>query len=101
MPPIKKIKKVKGFPDLKILYKQKIPNDHFGLCDGPRDEITLSLKQNNTQKLLESTLFHELIHLALYDSGLSEILETAGVSEEALVLMIEKRFRSLIKFDYE
>ncbi len=98
---MKLIKEVEGFPNLKISYKPKLPNDVYGLCHPDKGLIEISLKQNNTQEMLESSLYHELIHLLLYRSGWGEILETSSVPEEGLVLMLENGFQQLIKFKYQ
>jgi len=98
---LKQIKSVPSLPDLRIEYKDKLPNGDMGLCHAALDLIQLSLKENTTQKILDKTAFHEIIHLCLYKSGFSEILSEANVSEEALVIMLENSLFPLIQFNYK
>lgn len=103
--PVKNIAQVtfvKGFEDVKITYPNKVTGENNSLlcgdCNNHTKEIRISLKENRTQKDLESTLFHELIHFSLYKTGWSQMLEEKELSEEALVLMLENHFAHLIQF---
>lgn len=65
--------------------------DDDGSCDGPHRMITIS--EGQTQEEADSTLFHELIHAALFVSGQGE---TLGVDrEEGIVLALEHALHSL------
>jgi len=98
---IKRITAVKGFDNLTISYKSKLPNDVYGLCHADKGLIEISLKQNSTQEMLEASLWHELLHLAFYRSGWGEVLSDANLSEEGVVIMLENAFRQIISFEYE
>jgi len=98
---LKRVESVEGFPRLEIKYRNKLPNDVYGLCHADNGMIELSLKQNTTQEMMDSTLLHELCHLALYRSGWGEILEAANLTEEGLVIMLETAFRGVVSFVYK
>ncbi len=54
--------------------------------------------KNSTKELIESTLFHEIIHAALYLSGHSESLKAK--KEEAIVLALENALAPLFKRNF-
>jgi len=58
-----------------------------GLTQGSDRKISVSLTENSTKELRESTSFHELLHAILYVTGQSEMLTTE--QEEALVVAVE------------
>ena len=98
---IKKVLSVKGFEGLRIVYRTKMGDGVYGMCTGSQNLIELSLKQNTTQEMMDSSLFHELLHLTIYKAGWSEILETNSVVEEGLVIMLENSLKQIVKFEYE
>ena len=98
---LKQVESVAGFEDVRIVYRPKLGEGVCGLTHGATGLIELSLKTNTSQEMLDSTLLHELFHMALYRSGWSEVLETANVVEEGIVIALENAFRKTITFTYK
>lgn len=98
---LKQVEKIDRYPDLRIKYVNKIPGELMGRCLPHEDVIELSLKENKTQKILDKSLFHELVHYFIYRAGYNEILSEANVSEEAIVLLVENSLSHLISFTYK
>jgi len=65
-----------------------------GLTHGAREEIEISSRLPTHRQL--RTLFHEVIHGALYVSGQAESL--AERQEEAIVLALEYKLWGLVEF---
>jgi hypothetical protein len=70
-----------------------IPNDLMGMCEGPK--LLISIADNQTEDEAKSTLFHESLHMAIYLSGLSNIIVNEDI-EEALVTMLENGFQHAV-----
>jgi hypothetical protein len=58
---------------------------------------TIRISPSHPKDTLESTLFHECVHAALYTAGLSELLTED--QEEAVVICMESAFAHAIDLD--
>ncbi len=65
-----------------------------GLCHGAREEIEISARLPTHRQL--RTLFHEVIHAALFVSGQAENLSEN--QEEAIVLSLEYMLWGIVEF---
>jgi len=64
----------------------KLPKHTYGDCDHDKAVIRLNKRHGD----LSVTLVHEVIHAALYESGLTHIIQQHGEGlEEAIVRAIE------------
>jgi len=89
---------VLGVP-FEIQYVNKIneEDDSYGECDGPAHKIKIKKSLTNEQKRL--TVFHEILHAALYISGQSELLTEQ--QEEAIVVALENGLSQLYNLKEE
>ena len=61
--------------------------NNYGETQCHEKAIKVSLIHNDNKKKLQSTLFHEIIHGVLGESGLTEVLDSN--TEEAIVVALE------------
>lgn len=78
---------------IEITYPERVfdgQEELAGICHGPTNKIEISRSDNNSRKLLKSTLWHEVLHFALYISGQTVTLEQQDIErEEGIVLTLE------------
>ena len=61
-----------------------------GQCISMQDKMQISRSQNNTRKLMRSTLFHEVIHWTLYITGQENHINYHDIDrEEGIVQALE------------
>lgn len=80
---------------LGIPFKIKIVDDleDYGETNGPENVIKLNKKFSRDK--MESTLLHELVHAALYVSGLSQVLDDK--MEEGIAICVENALNSVVE----
>jgi len=98
---LKQVYEIEGFPHLDIQYHKELPEGVMGYCLAAQDIIQISIKENPTQRIMDQTLKHELLHYVIYKSGWNEILQGTKKKEEALVIMLENSIMPLITLDYK
>lgn len=71
----------------------------YGETIGHEKLIRVSLAKHGSKKQLHSTLFHEIIHATLAESGLTHILSAGpGDTEEALIVALENALLKILDF---
>ncbi len=102
LPPAKKKgKQAKRLPDSVMVMGQKFTiiyeslEGALGECHAPFKLIKIDNRQS--PEAAESSLFHEMLHAALYLAGLSTLLDPSV--EEAVVVALEHAFEK--KIDYK
>jgi len=71
--------------------------NNYGETEIHEKTIKISLTHNDNKKKLQTTLFHEIIHAALGEGGVSQLLTSD--QEEAVVVALENAlFGKLVEF---
>ncbi len=70
--------------------------NEYGETDIHEKIIKVSLLKNNSKKKLHSTLFHEVLHGLMGESGVSQMLSSE--QEEAVVVCLENSLLKLVDF---